>query len=92
MNINLPYEAISKYIDRRRGDILNCRQALEIGDLSVIQAVGHQLKGNGITFGFPEISHIGEALETAAKNHNTNDVKQWLDELSKLIDKQTQLH
>lgn len=92
MELEIPHEAILKYMERRQVDIQKCREALKDKDLSVIETIGHQLKGNGITFGFPEISAIGEALESAAQQSNNEVVSQKVDELAQIIQKKLPLH
>jgi len=87
MQIDIPKEAITKYLERRRSDINNCRQALESGNLKVCETVGHQLKGNGSMFGFPEISDIGKSLEDAAKEHNNEAAIHCVDELESIVNK-----
>lgn len=92
MQLEIPHEAVVKYMERRKTDIEKCRVALESGELSVLETVGHQLKGNGITFGFPEISTIGEAMENAAKTHNTEDAAKQVDALASIVAKSSLLH
>lgn len=87
MEIDIPKEAITKYLERRKGDIENCRHALENGDLKVCETVGHQLKGNGSMFGFPEISEVGKTLELAAKDHNNEAAKHCVEELENIVNK-----
>lgn len=60
-------EAVQKYLFRRFADTIRCYEALSRGDLSILERLGHQMKGNGLTFGFPQISDIGESMESAAK-------------------------
>lgn len=90
--IDIPKEAIQKYLERRFTDIENCRLALQRGDLSVCEIVGHQLKGNGSTFGFPEISTVGKSLELAAKAHDTDSASHLVDELESIVKKTMQHH
>ena len=92
MELEIPHEAVVKYMERRKTDVDNCRQALQTGNLSVLETVGHQLKGNGITFGFPEISTIGEALESAAKSHDTAAATAQVDALASIVEKNSLLH
>lgn len=92
MQIEIPHEAVMKYIERRKTDVENCRLALQSGNLSLLETVGHQLKGNGITFGFPEISTIGEALEIAAKEHDTKAATEQVDALASIVEKNSLLH
>ena len=85
--IDVPKEAVTKYLERRRSDIDNCRQALQSGDLTVCETVGHQLKGNGSMFGFPEISTVGKSLEIAAKEHDNDTAAHCVDELENIVNK-----
>jgi hypothetical protein len=70
-----PREAIPAAIVARRPDFLANRRldvekmwdALARKDFAAIQHIGHNSKGIGAGYGFPEISRIGAAIETAAK-------------------------
>lgn len=90
--IDIPKEAIQKYLERRITDIENCRISLQRGDLAVCETVGHQLKGNGATFGFPEISTVGQSLELAAKAHDSDAASHFVDELESIVKKSAQHH
>lgn len=92
MELDIPKEAIAKYLERRVTDIENCRTALQSGNLTVLETVGHQLKGNGSTFGFPEISTVGQSLEQAAKEHDNDAALHWVDELESIVKKSTLQH
>ena len=87
--MEIPQEAIAKYLTRRLTDIENCRQALANGNLTVLETVGHQLKGNGLTFGFPEIATIGETLEAAAKKNDTTMAASCIESLEKVVSAST---
>lgn len=71
-------EVIAKYISRRREDMDQCRQALVVKDFEAIGRIGHKLKGNGVTFGFPELSHWGEQLENAVASNNVSDLQKYV--------------
>lgn len=68
--MNLPLQAIEKYLQRRKQDLVLIEEGLKAGDFEPLQRVGHQLKGNADTFGFPELAAIGRELEIAAKEKN----------------------
>lgn len=55
------------YLLKRHEDAHKLRALLSEKNWTEIQMIGHQLKGNGATFGFIEISEIGAALEAGAK-------------------------
>lgn len=80
--MQVPLEINVKYLERRRLDLEFCRRSLEKGDFSEIEKIGHQLKGNGHTFGYPEISEIGKNLESAAVQKHSPTIEFNLDALS----------
>jgi HPt (histidine-containing phosphotransfer) domain-containing protein len=59
-------EAIKKYVQRRHEDLAACKQALTARDFPIIENVGHKMKGNGLTFGYPELAEIGKDMESSA--------------------------
>lgn len=79
-NMQVPFEARQKYLDRRKQDIVACQEALTKQDFNFLERIGHQLKGNAITFGFDEFTNIAVALELAAK---TKDMTQLTDLVGK---------
>ena len=62
----VPDEILVKYRQRRQRDLEDCVRHVREGKMNFIEKVGHQLKGNALTFGYPELSLIGEELEAAA--------------------------
>lgn len=70
-------EIIKKYVTRRQEDFEKCLLAFAKRDYADIEMIGHKMKGNGTTFGFPELSELGESLETGAlaKDHDLIKVK-----------------
>ncbi len=65
--------AAAQYIVRRHQDLIKCRAALRANDFDVMETVGHNLKGNGVSFGHPTLSGIGEKLEIAARDKSHFD-------------------
>jgi HPt (histidine-containing phosphotransfer) domain-containing protein len=52
-------------------------------DFGVIESIGHNLRGNGISFGFPDLSALGERLELAAKQKRPDRIREQLAALVK---------
>ena len=73
--MEIPFANQQKYILRRHEDLKKAKQALAENDLSSIETLGHQWKGNGATFGFPELGKLGAQLETAASAKKKDEVK-----------------
>ncbi len=70
--VKLPAETILRYIERRRTDLDVCRSALQTGDFSKVETIGHQLKGNAATFGFPDLGLVGADIEKAGKDRDAD--------------------
>lgn len=82
----VPHEMKVVYIQRRKSDLVECNKALEAGDFSFLEKVGHQVKGNAQSFGFDQLSPIGIELEDAAKSKDLNRAKLIVKEFSKAVD------
>jgi hypothetical protein len=42
--------------------------------LTELRVFGHNLKGTGVSFGFPDLSHLGAAIERAAKASDITEI------------------
>ena len=76
MSIDIPEEVRAKYFERRKTDVQKCNEAIASLDFKFLQKVGHDLKGNALTFGFEPLAAIGENLEAAAIEKNIEIVKE----------------
>lgn len=76
---------MDKYIQRRLEDIKMIKEEISKGSYEYAQVVGHRLKGHGNTFGYLEISLIGESLEKALKNKDTKTADDLILQLETLI-------
>ena len=81
----VPSDLLVRYRERRKKDLENCLHSLHEGNFKVIQTIGHQLKGNGLTFGFQELSIIGGDLERAALAHDLNKLPLALEHFSQWV-------
>ena len=57
---------VPEFLDCRKNECALLERLLEKGAFKEIESLGHRLKGTGGSFGFAEISNIGESLEHAA--------------------------
>lgn len=60
---------VRRFLARKHEDLKQLRAALETQQFETIRRIGHDLKGSGEAFGFPELSAFGAALERAAIAH-----------------------
>ena len=72
--MQVPVELKMRYLNRRSQDILDLRNSLEQNDYSFAVRLGHQVKGNAVTFDFPQMAYIGVDLENAGKNQDKEEM------------------
>jgi len=60
-------QLVTRFLRRKEGELSNLRVALSAADFETIRKLGHDLKGAGEGFGFPELSILGAKFELAAK-------------------------
>jgi HPt (histidine-containing phosphotransfer) domain-containing protein len=68
--MELPLETKILYLERRKKDVIDCMRALNTDDYELLERVGHQMRGNAISFGYGELTQIGEILEDSARSKN----------------------
>jgi HPt (histidine-containing phosphotransfer) domain-containing protein len=73
--MELPEELHHRYLERRKKDFKTCLDSFQDENYPELERVGHQLKGNGITFGHEELTEIGAELEKAAAAANTDELE-----------------
>jgi CheY-like chemotaxis protein len=60
-------ELIPDYLAARRSEVAGMMALLAASDFDRLRVLGHNFKGNGTPYGFPELSKLGAELESAAK-------------------------
>lgn len=63
----VPAELKQRYLSRRIQDLVHLKESLLNNDFSFALKLGHQVKGNAVTFEFPQMATIGHELEQAAR-------------------------
>lgn len=58
---------------------------LETQDLPQLEVIGHKLKGNAKTFGYPQLGVLGAELEEASKCRNKKKTSEILIRIMKLL-------
>ena len=62
------WDMLPGFLSNRHRDVEALTSALATASFPTIQRLGHNMKGAGAAYGFPEITTIGAALETAARS------------------------
>jgi HPt (histidine-containing phosphotransfer) domain-containing protein len=73
------------FLENRRLDLEKMRVALAAGDFASIQVIGHNCKGTGVGYGFPEITAFGSAIEQAAKASSSSVLEKAFDDFEECI-------
>jgi HPt (histidine-containing phosphotransfer) domain-containing protein len=60
-------QLVTRFLQRKEGELARLREAVSNADFETIRRLGHDLKGAGEGFGFPELSILGAKFELAAK-------------------------
>jgi HPt (histidine-containing phosphotransfer) domain-containing protein len=72
---------IPKYLHNRHLDIEKASRMLLDNEMEPIRIIGHTLKGNGASYGFPYISELGLRIEDAAQKNDNVSIDVALKEL-----------
>jgi HPt (histidine-containing phosphotransfer) domain-containing protein len=80
--MEVPMDIQFRYMERRKKDLEVCLLNLEKKNFPELEKVGHQLKGNGLTFGHADLSSIGSHMEEAAASKDLSELEEALKEFS----------
>lgn len=79
--MNIPEEMLRKYHERRKRDLDELTKAMVSRDFEPFCRIGHQLKGNGATYGYEELGRLGQKMEDAGNEKNPAEAESCLAEL-----------
>lgn len=80
-------DVVPFYLDKRRKEISQYRQALANRDFDSIRMLGHKMRGTGAGYGFAELTSIGAEIEKSALTRNVFDIMTTVDKLARYIDR-----
>ncbi len=91
MSHHISLEQKIKYLNRRLIEIDELKKYIIDEDFDAAFATGHRLKGNGSTFGFPDISKLGLTLELAALEGNKEKLSEVIEEIESNVKEHLEL-
>jgi signal transduction histidine kinase/FixJ family two-component response regulator len=77
---------LPKFFANRRNDVRVIRDSLERKDLRAVGTIAHNMRGTGASYGFPEISALGDRLQDAGKREDREEIARLGIELEALLD------
>ncbi|HWF46574.1 MAG TPA: response regulator [Bryobacteraceae bacterium] len=81
------FEQLSRnYISSRKREISRMRELAPGQGMTELRVFGHNMKGTGTSFGFPELTKLGAAIEEAAKSSNTAQLANHLLKVSEYVE------
>jgi PAS domain S-box-containing protein len=76
---------IPDYLDARRSEVAGMMALLTASDFDRLRVLGHNFKGNGTPYGFPELSKLGAELEAAAKRADSTAIARHVADLDNYL-------
>jgi HPt (histidine-containing phosphotransfer) domain-containing protein len=60
-------DLVPNFLANRAKEIDSLRAAIAKGDMAQLKALGHRMKGVGVSYGFDRVSELGKEFEDHAK-------------------------
>lgn len=79
-------DLIPDFLQNRRDDINDIREAVPKGDMELVERLGHMMKGAGGGYGFQKITELGDAFERAAHQKDESGILRLTKELEIYLD------
>jgi len=79
-------ELVPLFLDEMRNFCRLMQDAAEHNDYDTIRETGHKIKGAGGSYGFQGISDLGASLESAAHNHDIQEIQARLSDMIRYLE------
>ena len=78
-------EAAQRYLMAKKNDIPRLLSLVRAKDFELLRRVSHDMKGTGTSFGFPDMTRLGQLMECSAKEQDDVGLSVQLLELSRYV-------
>jgi len=78
---------VPSYLANVRRDMDEILAGVDSKDCKIASRLGHQFKGSGESYGFPEITRTGAAVEVAAQDANEDEIRSQILSLATYLDR-----
>ncbi len=75
-------DLIPGFLENRQKDVHSMEKALQENDFETLRVVGHNVKGVGGGYGFPDMSEMGAAIEEGATENNVEKISKNVKKIS----------
>jgi HPt (histidine-containing phosphotransfer) domain-containing protein len=76
---------VTRFLARKRAEIPRLRAALQEQDFEEIRRLGHDLKGAGEGFGFPDLTTVGALLERGGRSRDGGAINEQIDAMERFL-------
>jgi PAS domain S-box-containing protein len=80
-------ELVPNYLASVRREMTEIQAGIDANDCKIARRLGHQFKGSGEGYGFPEITRVGAAVELAAIAANEAEIRRQILTLAAFLDR-----
>ncbi len=80
-------DLVPRFLENLRRNLLSLKDLLGRKEFEQIQVLSHNMKGNGLGYGFHKISVIGEKMESEARRKDERALRHSLDQLEQYLSK-----
>ena len=77
----------AQYLVNCRENVVKMLMAFDRSDMETVATLGHNLRGSGSSFGFPEISESGAAIQIAAEAGHDSVVRDQIAAMATILDR-----
>ena len=78
-------DLVPGYVREQRRQMADLRRLVTDGDMDRLKRIAHNLKGTGASYGIPDVTRLGRALETAGQQGDAPMVSSLIEELDALL-------
>lgn len=78
---------VPRYLANIRRGIDEILAGVDSNDCKIAHRLGHQFKGTGDGYGFPDITRVGAAVEVAAMAENEDEIRSQIRALALYLDR-----
>jgi CheY-like chemotaxis protein len=78
-------DLVPRFLENLRQDLLSIKNLLSQNEFDRIRVLSHNMKGNGLGYGFPQISVMGEKMESEANRKDERALRESIDQLERYL-------
>lgn len=78
-------DLVPGYVREKRRQMADLRRLVTDGDMDSLKQIAHNIKGTGASYGIPDVTRLGRAIETAGQQGDAPVASSLIEELDALL-------